>query len=83
MTLAGRAIGLFVLCVLVGLFLERLGITAQGMLNDTWHTIGALGGRIAALLTWSLPYALLGALIVVPLFLLNLLANYRRGRRKS
>ncbi len=80
MTLVGRAIGLFVLCALVGLFLESLGITAHGILSDTWHTIGLLFRRIGDLVAWSLPYALLGAIIVLPLLLLSLIERRRRRR---
>ena len=79
MSLLGRAIGLFVLCVLVGLLLENLGITAHGIAYDTWHTIGAVFRRLADLLEWSLPYALLGAIVVLPLSLISFL-QHRRGR---
>jgi Na+/H+-dicarboxylate symporter len=81
MTLVGRAIGVFVLCVLVGMFLESIGITAHGILTDTWRTIGALFHKIGDLVAWSLPYALLGAIIVVPLVLLSLVGRLRRRRR--
>ena len=81
MTYVGRAIGLFVLCVLVGLFLESIGITAHGVLTDTWHTIGSLFRKIGDLVAWSLPYALLGAIVVVPLMLLSLIGRRRRGRQ--
>jgi hypothetical protein len=39
----GRAIGVVVLCLLVGLFLTYLGIAARGIMNDTWHTILSVG----------------------------------------
>ena len=32
----GRAIGVVVLCLLVGLLLTHLGIAARGILTDTW-----------------------------------------------
>ena len=74
----GRAIGLFVLCVLVGMFLESIGITAHGILTDTWRTLGALFHKLGDLAIWSLPYALLGAIIVIPLALLSLIERRRR-----
>jgi uncharacterized protein DUF6460 len=83
MTLVGRAIGLFVLCVLVGLFLETIGISAQGILHNTWHTVGAVFGRLVDLLDWAIPYALLGAVIVVPLTLLSIFNKRRRRGRWS
>jgi hypothetical protein len=81
MSLVGRAIGLFVLCVLVGLFLETIGISARGILNDTWYTIGSVFRRMVDLLDWAIPYALLGAVIVVPLALLSFFDKRRRRRR--
>ena len=81
MTYVGRAIGLFVLCVLVGLFLESIGISARGILTDTWHTIGSVFEKIGILITWSVPYALLGAIVVIPLMLLSLVERRRRRRR--
>ncbi|HEV8680741.1 MAG TPA: hypothetical protein VGQ90_15300 [Stellaceae bacterium] len=80
MKLVGRAIGLFVLCVLVGLFLDRIGITVHGIFYDTWHTLAALYQKTRDLVVWSLPYALLGAIIVVPLTVLSLLGRWRRRR---
>ena len=81
MTYVGRAVGLFVLCVLVGLFLESIGITAHGILTDTWRTVGGLFRKVGDLVAWSLPYALLGAIVVVPLLLLSLVERRRRGRK--
>ena len=80
MILLGRAIGLFVLCILVGMFLESIGITARGILTDTWHTLDMLWQKLRDLVVWSLPYALLGAIIVVPLALLSLVGRLRRRR---
>jgi hypothetical protein len=69
-----------VLCILVGLFLESIGITARGLLTDTWHTLGELFHKLRDLVEWSLPYALLGAIIVIPLALLSLVDRLRRRR---
>jgi Na+/H+-dicarboxylate symporter len=79
-TILGRAIGLFVLCVLVGLFLESIGITVHGVFYDTWHTLASLYYKLRHLVVWSLPYALLGAIIVVPLTVLSLVGRWRRRR---
>ena len=76
----GQLVGLLVLCLLVGLLLTRLGIAAHGILTDTWHTILAVFRLVGGLVWWAVPYMLLGAVVVVPLFLLLLIA--RRGRWK-
>jgi hypothetical protein len=71
----GRAIGVLVLCLLVGLFLTHLGISARGILTDTWRTILSVGQLMGDLIMWAVPYTLLGAVIVVPLLLIGLVAK--------
>jgi hypothetical protein len=73
----GRAIGVLVLCLLVGLFLTHLGIAARGILTDTWHTILSVGRLIGDLVMWAVPYILLGAVVVVPLLIIGLVARRR------
>jgi hypothetical protein len=76
----GRAIGVVVLCLLVGLLLTHLGIAARGILTDTWHTILSVGRLMGDLVEWAVPYTLLGAVVVVPLLLIGLVAK-RAGRK--
>jgi succinate dehydrogenase hydrophobic anchor subunit len=70
-----RAIGVIVLCLLVGLLLTHLGIAARGILTDTWHTVLAVGRLIGDFVLWAVPYILLGAVVVVPLMILGLVAK--------
>jgi uncharacterized protein DUF6460 len=76
----GRAIGVLVLCLLVGLLLTHLGIAARGILTDTWHTILSVGRLVGEMAQWALPYTLLGAVVVVPLLLIGFVI--KRGVRK-
>ena len=76
----GRAIGVLVLCLLVGLLLTHLGIAARGILTDTWHTIRSVGRLVADLTEWALPYTLLGAVVVIPLLVIGFVI--KRGVRK-
>jgi hypothetical protein len=76
----GQLIGLLVLCLLVGLGLTHLGIAPRGILTDTWRTILAVLHLVGGLVWWAVPYTLLGAVVVVPLVLLLLIA--RRGLGK-
>jgi len=77
-TIVGRVIGLIVICFLAGLFLSRLGITARGIITDTWATILSVFTLLGDLVSWAVPYVLLGAVIVVPLVVLSLLHRYTR-----
>lgn len=76
----GRLIGFVVLCLLVGLLLNHLGIAARGILTNTWRTVLAVVHLGGDLVSWAVPYILLGAVVVVPLFALGLVAG--RLRRK-
>jgi Na+/H+-dicarboxylate symporter len=71
--LIGRAIGLLVLCILVGLLLTHLGIAARGILTDTWRTISSVGRLVGDVIMWAVPYTLLGAVVVVPILLIGFL----------
>ena len=61
--------------MLVGLFLTHLGIAAHGITTDTWHTILSVGRRVGDVVLWAVPYILLGAVVVVPLPILGLVAK--------
>jgi len=71
----GRAIGVLVLCLLVGLLLTHLGIAARGILTDTWNTILSVGRLVGDVITWAVPYTLLGAVVVVPLLIVGLVVK--------
>jgi hypothetical protein len=79
-TIVGRVIGVIVLCFLAGLFLSRLGITARGIITDTWATVLSVFALLGDLVGWAVPYVLLGAVIVVPLAVLSFLHRYTRRR---
>ena len=76
----GRAIGVLVPCLLVGLLLTHLGIAARGILTDTWHTVLSVGRLVGEMVQWALPYTVLGAVVVVPLLVIGFVI--KRGVRK-
>jgi uncharacterized protein DUF6460 len=80
-SMIGRAVGALVLCLLVGLLLTHFGISARGILTDTWHTILAVGRLLGNLIEWAVPYTLLGAVVVVPLLLIGLVFKRGSSRR--
>lgn len=75
-----RLLLLLLLCLLVGLFLDSLGISARGMLHDAGHTIFLVGRLVLRLLEWAIPYMLLGAVVVVPAT--AIVWALRRARRR-
>jgi hypothetical protein len=75
-----RLLLLLLLCLLVGLLLDSLGISARGILHDTGHTILLVGRLAVRLVEWALPYMLLGAVVVLPAAII--LWALKRGRRR-
>ena len=77
-----RWAGFFVLCVSVGVALEKVGLPAHGTLHDVWRTIVGMSHQVDRWIAWSIPYALLGGLVCGPLLLLALFDRRRRQRRR-
>ncbi len=75
-----RIVALLLLCLLVGLLLDSLGISARGILHDTGHTILLVGHLAARLVEWAVPYMLLGAVVVLPV--LTIIWAFKRARRR-
>jgi hypothetical protein len=80
MTTFRRAAALILLCLLVGLLLDSLGISARGLVFDTGHTLWRLWRLVRNGAVWAVPHILLGAIIVVPLIMLRL--GWLRRRRR-
>lgn len=80
MNIVGRLIGLLVLCLVVGLFLSMIGVTAQSIFVDTWGTLVSLARVLQDFLLWAVPYTVLGAVIVVPLAALSAIRRFSRRR---
>jgi galactitol-specific phosphotransferase system IIC component len=75
----GRLLGLVLLCLLVGLFLDSLGVSARGMLDNTWATVLSVVRLGENALQWALPYTLLGAVVVVPVVVIVFALRRFRG----
>jgi hypothetical protein len=78
--LIARGAALVLLCLLVGLLLDSLGVSAHGLLHDTGHTLLKLWRLLIKAIEWAVPYILLGAIIVVPAALLRF--AWLRARRR-
>ena len=55
--------------------MTHLGIAARGILTDTWNTILSVGRLVGDVITWAVPYTLLGAVVVVPLLIVGLVVK--------
>ena len=69
------------LCVAVGVALEKAGLPAHGTVHDVWLSVTHTFRHAGRWFAWAMPYATLGGLVVAPLLLLALFDRRRRRRR--
>src|SRR5262245_39594159 len=77
--LLATVVKLFLLSVVVGWLISVLDITIEGFFGHLADAFGTLVDWMRWFLSWTLPYAAVGAVIVVPLWLISMLL--RLGRR--
>jgi hypothetical protein len=75
----GRVVKFIVLCVIVGAIAAAFGIGVEEFWRGVLDTLRAIGTWIADHGRWLWPYFLVGAGIVVPIYIVVYL--YRRTRR--
>ena len=72
---------LFVLSVVVGWIISVLDLSLEGFFEHLADAFGTVVDWMRWLLDWTLPYAAIGALVVVPLWLVSVLLRLARRRR--
>jgi len=78
--LLATAVKLLLLCLVVGYLLSVIDIDPLGFIRLLSTTLHAAADLVAHAVRWATPYVLLGAIIVVPVFLLRLaLKSLKRG----
>lgn len=72
---------ILVLCLVVGVVLSALSIDALSFVRFISQSIHNAADLIVTVVEWSIEYVLLGAVIVVPIYLIKLGMSYfkRRG----
>lgn len=73
---------LFLLSVMVGWIVRVLDLSISGFIENFGGIVAGVYRSLAELVGWTIPYALVGAIIVVPLWLMGvgLRALKRRNR---
>jgi hypothetical protein len=79
--LIATVLKLFLLSVVVGWLISVLNITIEGFFGHIADAFGTLVDWTRWFLSWTLPYAAVGAVIVVPLWVISVLL--RLGRRQN
>jgi hypothetical protein len=72
---------LLVVSLVVGLLLKFFDITPQRLVESFGHTVRQIFDVMVDMVSWSVPYILVGAVVVVPIWLIAtvLRMSKRRG----
>lgn len=77
---AGTVIRLLVLSLIVGAALSLFNITPQGLLRGLGGTAEQILGVAVGAIEWAVPFVLIGAVVVVPIWAIMKLMRIARGR---
>jgi|ETNmetMinimDraft_8_1059916.scaffolds.fasta_scaffold889342_1 Na+/H+-dicarboxylate symporter len=77
----GTVVKLLIVSLLVGIVLAVLNIDPQNVLQSARDGVESLIEMGASVFGWAFKYVLIGAVVVVPIWLVLYLLRYLRGRR--
>ena len=78
----GTGIKLLLVCLLVGWVLSVIEVDALGFIRFLSQSLRHAGELAADAVRWAVPYILLGAVVVVPFYVLKFGLQLLKGRRK-
>ena len=81
--LGSTIIKLLIASFLVGLVLSFLDIDPLRLFEHFWDTVHEVVARVASFIQWSARYVALGAIVVVPLWLIPILLRSIGRRTRS
>ena len=79
-TVRSTIIKLVVVSVIVGLFLGFFDINPRALMADFGETAQKIFSIVASVVEWAVKYMLLGAVVVVPIWLIFFVIGRLRGR---
>jgi hypothetical protein len=78
----GNGLKLLVICLLIGWVLSVIEVDALGFIRFISQSLRNLGNLAADAVGWVAPYILLGAVIVIPIYMVKLGVDFIRRRRQ-
>ncbi|HTI87252.1 MAG TPA: DUF6460 domain-containing protein [Alphaproteobacteria bacterium] len=80
----GRTIfKLLLLSLVVGIVMRFLGVTPRSLIANFGETIESLFNSAMSFASWAVDYVLVGAVIVVPIWLVTVLLKMGKGRKSE
>lgn len=77
----GTIIKLLIASLLVGLVMHWFGITPRNLIHNFGDSVVRIFGTLTSFIDWAVDYILVGAVIVVPIWLIILLADRAKRSR--
>jgi uncharacterized oligopeptide transporter (OPT) family protein len=81
--LGSTILKLLIASLLVGLVMSWFDITPRSLIENFGDTVVRMFANLASFFGWAVDYILLGAVIVVPLWLIVFLIDRMKGRRSE
>ena len=78
--LGGTLLKLFILSLIVGFVLSVFNIDPEKLLGSIGGTVESIFNVLVDALEWAVPFVLIGAVVVIPIWLI--LAALRMARRR-
>ena len=78
--LGGTLLKIFILSLVVGIVLSVFNIDPEGLLGALGGTVESIFNVLVDALEWAVPFVLIGAVVVVPIWLI--LVGIRLARRR-
>jgi hypothetical protein len=78
--IGGTLLKLFILSLVVGVVLSVFDIDPEGLLGALGGTVEGIFNVLVDALEWAVPFVLIGAVVVVPIWLI--LTGIRMARRR-
>ena len=79
-SLGATILRLFILSIIVGLILSAFDINPESLLGAIGGTAESIFNVIAGAIEWAVPFALIGAIVVVPIWLIVTALRIARRR---
>ena len=74
------AVRILVLCLIVGMIISFFDISPEGMLGLLGSTVERIFLVISGVVQWAVPYVLVGAVVVIPIWVVVYIVRVARKR---
>ncbi|MBO6782929.1 MAG: hypothetical protein JJ899_06615 [Alphaproteobacteria bacterium] len=78
--IGGTLLKLFFLSLVVGIVLSVLDVEPESLLGAVGGTAESIFDALVAALEWAVPFVLIGAVVVVPIWIILAALRYARRR---